>query len=120
MVIYLIKENRDNNIIPPSDNEHQQAREYSGDDLIITTDSCSSGLMDIHILAEDNTLAPNKFMNYTKPRWNGGMWNFNAFRNININPNSYIFGKYFSLEFRFNSIAEIEIEAIEVNVKQFK
>lgn len=40
-------------------------------------------------------------MNYNKPRWNGGMWSFNAFRNINVNPNSYIYGKYFSLDFRF-------------------
>lgn len=116
-----VYEGREGEIIPPSNNEVQNKRNYSGDKLIITTEGCSSGELDLSILTDNTVIAPNKFMNYNKPRWNGGMWSFNAFRNINVNPNSYIYGKYFSLDFRFiNNVTDIEIEAIEVYTKQFK
>ena len=60
-------------------------------------------------------------MNYTKPRWNVGKWNFNYFRNTRPNTNSYIYGKYFVLDFVFRNYngENIEIEDISVNVKKY-
>ena len=115
------KYERPEEVLPPSNNEIQNRRNYSGDRLTITSESCSSGELNLSIVTDNTIIAPNKFMNKLKPRWNCGVWNFNAFRNININPNSYIYGKYFSLDFRFiNNATDIEIESIDVNVKQFK
>lgn len=114
--------NRSYPTAPPNNVEAQFNRSYSGDYITINSEACTSGRLDISLLNRDlGVIANNQYMNYTKPRWNVGKWNFNYFRNTRPNANSYIYGKYFVLDFVFRNYngENIEIEDISVNVKKY-
>ena len=107
---------------PPNNVEAQFNRSYSGDYITINSEACTSDRLDISLPNRDlGVIADNQYMNYTKPRWNVGKWNFNYFRNTRPNANSYIYGKYFVLDFVFRNYngENIEIEDISVNVKKY-
>lgn len=57
---------------------------YSGDNMIIYTDSCYSGVLDIHV--DNNNV--NELDGYKYPYYEKGGWNINYFRNIISKENS--------------------------------
>lgn len=102
---------------------------FSGDKLMVYTDSVCTGLLDISNTSQDY----NKIDNYKKPHYNKGMWQFNYFRDNIINyvqdgePEnqdnySLVYGRYFILRFVFhmNEIDKtLRLDNIEINVNRY-
>jgi hypothetical protein len=91
---------------------------YAGDELMIYSEHCSTGKLNIFIDMDTY----NKFGVYNKPYFELGTWNFNYIRAdaslISHNGNTRIFGNYIIIGFKFiNTNKElIEFEDISVGV----
>lgn len=76
-------------VVNPS--EESLDRRYSGDNLLIYSDECNSGLLDININNKQSTEKVNGIVinrsnldnDYKYPYWDKGHWNFSYFRNTN-------------------------------------
>ena len=92
---------------------------YAGDRLIIKSNLCNTGEIDIS--RQDPANEVNNVMEYTKPAWRLGNWHFNAIRNritdylngqITHDGSSRVYGNWFAITFKFNTNKQIEIESI--------
>lgn len=76
---------------------------YSGFKLRIHNDLCDSGEIDVSVNDES---VKNLLVNYNKPWWEFGNWNFNYFRDIKQGTSSHdimsrIYGNYFVIDIIF-------------------
>lgn len=81
--------------------EYETSNNYSGYKLLIYSDNCNSGELDININGK-----LNEFNVYNKPFFDKGRWNLNDFRNYidsNSDNNSLIYGKYIIFRFIINN-----------------
>ena len=85
----------------------------------IYNNEVDTGWLDIKI---DTNNDKNKFMNYTKPYWHLGNWNFNYLRNqiskqLGNDFMSKLYGNYFIISIIFgDSNEKVEFESLGYNI----
>lgn len=97
----------------------EQHLPYSGERMRIYNNEVDTGWLDIKIDTNNNK---NKFMNYTKPYWHLGNWNFNYLRNqiskqLGNDFMSKLYGNYFIISIIFgDSNEKVEFESLGYNI----
>ena len=97
----------------------EQHLPYSGERMRIYNNEVDTGWLDIKI---DTNNDKNKFMNYTKPYWHLGNWNFNYLRNqiskqLGNDFMSKLYGNYFIISIIFgDSNEKVEFESLGYNI----
>lgn len=97
-------------------NEREYSRTpYSGYKLRVHNDMCDTGLIDVHVDIESNK---NIIMNYKKPWWEFGNWNFNYLRDTKFSDSlhdimSRVYGNYFIIDIIFYDEENIYTQKIE-------
>ena len=97
----------------------EQHLPYSGERIRIYNNEVDTGWIDIKI---DTNNDKNKFMNYTKPYWHLGNWNFNYLRNqiskqLGNDFMSKLYGNYFIISIIFgDSNEKVEFESLGYNI----
>lgn len=92
---------------------------YSGEQIRIFNNEVDTGWLDIKIAYEGHK---NQFMNYEKPYWHLGNWNFNYLRNkiseqLGSDYMSKLYGNYFIVSIIFGDSNErVEFESLGYNI----
>ena len=85
-------------------NERERSKvPYSGFKIRVHNDMCDTGDLDVSV---DDETAKNILMNYKKPWWEFGNWNFNYLRDTKYSDSSHdimsrIYGNYFIIDIIF-------------------
>ena len=120
--LYKIEE--DNNTYSPTPVEELK-QPYSGHNLRVFNSEVDTGLIDI--LIDDQSLNTKKnrsIMNYKKPWWELGNWNFNYLRDNKDNDLKFpsrLYGNYFIIRFVVkDDYRRIEFESLDYQVTKDK
>jgi len=120
----LYKINIDSNIYSPTPVEELK-QPYSGDTLRVFNTEVDTGLLNILVDDESPNTKKNKsIMNYKKPWWELGNWNFNYLRDKkqgNVRFPSRLYGNYFVIRFILkDDYRRIEFESLEYQITKDK
>ena len=120
----LYKINIDSNIYSPTPVEELK-QPYSGDTLRVFNTEVDTGLLNILVDDESYDTKKNKsIMNYKKPWWELGNWNFNYLRDKkqgNVKFPSRLYGNYFVIRFILkDDCRRIEFESLEYQITKDK
>ena len=120
----LYKINIDSNIYSPTPVEELK-QPYSGDTLRVFNTEVDTGLLDILVDDESPNTGKNKaIMNYKKPWWELGNWNFNYLRDSkqgNVKFPTRLYGNYFVIRFILkDDCRRIEFESLEYQITKDK
>ena len=120
--LYKIEE--DSNIYSPTPVEELK-QPYSGNMLRVFNTEVDTGLLDILIDDESpNTRKNRSIMNYRKPWWELGNWNFNYLRDskqVNAKFPTRLYGNYFVIRFILkDDYRRIEFESLEYQITKDK
>ena len=120
----LYKIDFDSDIYSPTPVEELK-QPYSGDTLRVFNTEVDTGLLDILIDNESPNTGKNKsIMNYKKPWWELGNWNFNYLRDSkqgNVKFPTRLYGNYFVIRFILkDDYRRIEFESLEYQITKDK
>ena len=120
----LYKINIDSNTYSPTPVEELK-QPYSGDTLRVFNTEVDTGLLNILVDDESYDTKKNKsIMNYKKPWWELGNWNFNYLRDKkqgNVRFPSRLYGNYFVIRFILkDDCRRIEFESLEYQITKDK
>ena len=120
----LYKINIDSNTYSPTPVEELK-QPYSGDTLRVFNTEVDTGLLNILVDNESYDTKKNKsIMNYKKPWWELGNWNFNYLRDKkqgNVRFPSRLYGNYFVIRFILkDDYRRIEFESLEYQITKDK
>ena len=120
----LYKIDFDSNIYSPTPVEELK-QPYSGDTLRVFNTKFDTGLLNILVDDESyNTKKNRSIMNYKKPWWELGNWNFNYLRDKkqgNVKFPSRLYGNYFVIRFILkDDCRRIEFESLEYQITKDK
>lgn len=120
----LYKINIDSNLYSPTPVEELK-QPYSGNSLRVFNTEVDTGLLDILIDDESpNTRKNRSIMNYRKPWWELGNWNFNYLRDskqVNAKFPTRLYGNYFVIRFVLkDDYRRIEFESLEYQITKDK
>lgn len=120
----LYKINIDSDIYSPTPVEELK-QPYSGDTLRVFNTEVDTGLLNILIDNESSDTTKNKaIMNYKKPWWELGNWNFNYLRDKkqgNVKFPTRLYGNYFVIRFILkDDYRRIEFESLEYQITKDK
>lgn len=120
----LYKINIDSNVYSPTPVEELK-QPYSGNSLRVFNTEVDTGLLDILIDDESpNTRKNRSIMNYRKPWWELGNWNFNYLRDskqLNAKFPTRLYGNYFVIRFVLkDDYRRIEFESLEYQITKDK
>ena len=120
----LYKINIDSNIYSPTPVEELK-QPYSGDTLRVFNTEVDTGLLNILVDDESpNTKKNRSIMNYKKPWWELGNWNFNYLRDSkqgNVKFPTRLYGNYFVIRFVLkDDYRRIEFESLEYQITKDK
>lgn len=119
IVYKLYKYKINNNTDYISNPVEEQHLPYSGEQIRIFNNEVDTGWLDIKIDYEGDK---NQFMNYEKPYWHLGNWNFNYLRNkisekLGFDYMSKLYGNYFIVSIIFgDSNEKVEFESLGYNI----
>ena len=120
----LYKINIDSNIYSPTPVEELK-QPYSGDTLRVFNTEVDTGLLNILVDNKSYNTKKNKsIMNYKKPWWELGNWNFNYLRDKkqgDVRFPSRLYGNYFVIRFILkDDFRRIEFESLEYQITKDK
>lgn len=120
----LYKINIDSDIYSPTPVEELK-QPYSGDTLRVFNTEVDTGLLNILVDDESPNTGKNRaIMNYKKPWWELGNWNFNYLRDKkqgNVRFPSRLYGNYFVIRFILkDDYRRIEFESLEYQITKDK
>lgn len=120
----LYKINIDSNTYSPTPVEELK-QPYSGNTLRVFNTEIDTGLLDILIDNESPNTGKNRaIMNYKKPWWELGNWNFNYLRDKkqgNVKFPTRLYGNYFVIRFILkDDYRRIEFESLEYQITKDK
>ena len=120
----LYKIDFDSNIYSPTPVEELK-QPYSGDTLRVFNTEVDTGLLNILVDDESyNTKKNRSIMNYKKPWWELGNWNFNYLRDKkqgDVRFPSRLYGNYFVIRFILkDDYRRIEFESLEYQITKDK
>ena len=120
----LYKINIDSNIYSPTPVEELK-QPYSGDTLRVFNTEVDTGLLNILVDDESPNTGKNRaIMNYKKPWWELGNWNFNYLRDSkqgNVKFPTRLYGNYFVIRFILkDDYRRIEFESLEYQITKDK
>lgn len=124
IVYKLYKINIDSNIYSPTPVEGLK-QPYSGNTLRVFNTEVDTGLLDILVDDESPNTGKNRaIMNYKKPWWELGNWNFNYLRDSkqgNVKFPTRLYGNYFVIRFILKGdYRRIEFESLEYQITKDK
>lgn len=120
----LYKINIDSDIYSPTPVEKLK-QPYSGDTLRVFNTEVDTGLLNILVNDESPNTGKNRaIMNYKKPWWELGNWNFNYLRDSkqgNVKFPTRLYGNYFVIRFILkDDYRRIEFESLEYQITKDK
>lgn len=120
----LYKINIDSDIYSPTPVEELK-QPYSGDTLRVFNTEVDTGLLNILVDDESPNTGKNRaIMNYKKPWWELGNWNFNYLRDKkqgNVKFPTRLYGNYFVIRFILkDDCRRIEFESLEYQITKDK
>ena len=102
---------------------------YSGKQIRVYNDLIDTDWIDCDTTNTATKLPDNGVMEFNKPYWDLGNWNFSFLRDVEKYPTSEfdgnygsrLFGNYFIIAFNFGSVDKlIEFESLEVQLTKDK
>lgn len=98
------------------ESDSSKNNEYSGNGLVLYSDSCYSGLLDIHVDSEDL----NKLNKYKFPYYNKGQWELNYFRNNNPSDEFELKEGYTIVPVYKNNNSNLTFVNKQINLEEYK